>query len=328
MVAKKVSDEEFVELWNAKKGSLRDVAETVNMSERSAAYRRRAVERNLKITLKAGSQRPDVAAKFEHYTPRQHKAFHQLGIENGTIVVFSDAHFWPGIRSTAFRALLKLIEDLKPKAVICNGDAFDGASISRHPRIGWDSVPSVQEELRACKYALGEIEDAAGKAKLVWPLGNHDARFESRLAAVGPQFEGVQGFHLKDHFPAWIPCWAALVGEGLVIKHRYKGGIHATHNNAVWSGRSIVTGHLHSLKVTPFSDYNGTRWGVDTGMLADKPSFDGQGPQFADYLEGGPVNWRSGFAVLTMHKGELLWPELVHVRTKGVAEFRGSIFEV
>jgi hypothetical protein len=99
-------------------------------------------------------------------------------------------------------------------------------------------------------------------------LGNHDARFENRLAANAPQYEQVHGFSLKDHFPAWRPCWAVWNGS-TVIKHRYKGGVHATHNNTVNSGVNIVTGHLHSLKVTPFDDYNGTRYGVDTGTLAD-----------------------------------------------------------
>lgn len=86
---------------------------------------------------------------------------------------------------------------------------------------------------------------------------------------------------------------------------------------------SIVTGHLHSLKATPFTDYCGTRFGVDTGTLADV-----NGPQFINYLEAGPTNWRSGFAVLTIWNGRLLWPELVHVIEEGKIEFRGKVIEV
>jgi hypothetical protein len=54
---------------------------------------------------------------------------------------------------------------------------------------------------------------------------------------------------------------------------------------------------------------------------------DAYGPQFA-YSELNPVDWRSGFAVLTFHKGRLLWPELVHVIEEGVIEFRGKVTEV
>lgn len=247
----------------------------------------------------------------------------RFSCENGRIIVFSDAHYIPGAISTAHRALLKLCKELKPRAVVANGDVFDGGSISRYPRIGWDSKPTVQEELRACKERLGEVETAAGTQNLFWPLGNHDARFETFLAASAPQYEGVGGFHLKDHFPLWKPCWSLWVNDSVVIKHRWKGGIHAVRNNAVNSGKTIVTGHLHSLKVSPVTDYNGTRWGVDTGTLADP-----YGPQFVDYTEDNPVDWRSGFIVLTFHDGELLRPQEVQVVREGLIEYREDRFTV
>jgi hypothetical protein len=112
------------------------------------------------------------------------------------------------------------------------------------------------------------------------------------------------------------------VTKDLIVKHRYKGGVHATHNNTASSGKSIVTGHLHSLKVTPYADYNGNRFGVDTGTLAET-----DGPQF-DYAEENPQNHRSGFAVLTLKDGELLWPELVHKWKSGQVEFRGQVIDV
>jgi len=251
-----------------------------------------------------------------------------LGIENGTVIVFSDAHFWPSIKTTAYKGLIWAIQNVEGlKAVINNGDAFDGASISRFPRIGWDSTPSIIQELKACEIALGEIEDEAKKVnhkvKLIWPLGNHDARFENRLASNAPQYEFVKGFSLKDHFPLWEPCWSTWITDSVIVKHRYKGGVHATHNNTVSSGVSICTGHLHSLKVTPFNDYNGTRFGVDTGTLADPT-----GPQFENYLENSPTNWRSGFVVLTFHRGHMLWPEVVNVVDAKHVEFRGKVIKV
>jgi hypothetical protein len=108
----------------------------------------------------------------------------------------------------------------------------------------------------------------------------------------------------------------------VIIKHRYKGGVHATHNNTVNAGVSVVTGHLHSLKVTPFSDYNGCRYGVDTGTLAET-----DGPQFT-YAEINPSNHRSGFAVLNFFNGQLLWPELVHRFSEDHIEFRGEVIDV
>jgi hypothetical protein len=317
MSAPKATDKQFIDLWNKHKSATK-VAEIIGVTVRNASARRRRLEEKHGVKLTGKGAYPAKA---------QNKARHQLGVVDGVVIVFSDAHFWPGIRTTALKGLLWAIKEFKPVAVVCNGDAFDGASISRHARISWQQTPSVKEELMACTEALKEIEDAAKEAyypvQLVWPLGNHDARLESRLSLVAPEFEGVAGFTLKDHFPAWHPCWSCWIGESVVIKHRFKGGVHATHNNTQASGMSTITGHLHSLKVTPYDDYRGTRWGVDTGCLADT-----NGPQFVDYLEDSPVNWRSGFAVLTIKDGEMLWPELVRKHSENFIDFRGQLIDV
>lgn len=247
----------------------------------------------------------------------------QFQIDNGVILVASDAHYYPGDASVAHRAFLQFCRNMKPTAVVMNGDVFDGAQISRHPRIGWDNKPTVQQELEAVEERLQEIQEAAGTHNLFWPMGNHDARYETFLAANAPQFQGVDGFSLKDKFPEWHPCWGLFVNDDVVIKHRHKGGLHATTQSPLWSGRTTVCGHLHSLQVRPLTDYNGTRYGVDCGTLADLP-----GEQFEDYLESNPVNWRSGFVVLTFWRGTLLWPELVSVVDDSHVQFRGVVGEV
>jgi hypothetical protein len=314
MKPQKITDEEFLRLWDELKSPVK-LARLTGISERRVHSRRRSLESKLNLNLLTG--------KPIHIQ----KARHEAGLTDGIAIIFSDAHFWPGIRSTAFKGLLWAINELKPHVVIANGDIFDGSSISRHARINWSAVPNVKQELQACQEALKEIEDACEKARhhtqLIWPLGNHDSRFESRLSEAAPQFEGVGGTALKDHFPKWHPCWSCWLSDSVVVKHRYKGGVHATHNNTVNSGVTTITGHLHSLKVTPFSDYNGVRWGVDTGTLAEI-----DGPQFLDYLEDGPVNWRSGFAVITMKDSKPLWPELVSKHAEGIINFRGQLIDV
>ena len=323
MSGSKISDKQFIELYQ-NSDSIDYLAKTLGMNERSVRRRRRRMEQKYKIALNTLTH----TLQFQHLqTAHRHVPRLNLGVENGTVLVFSDAHFYPGIHTTAFKGLLWAIETLNPVAVIANGDVFDGATISRHPRIGWDSKPSVIEELKACEIAMGEIEEAAKKARhnvqLIWPLGNHDARFENFLAAHAPHYEHVKGFSLKDHFPAWTPCWSCWLNEDTVVKHRFKGGIHATHNNTLWSGKNIVTGHLHSLRVSPITDYNGVRYGVDSGTLAEI-----DGPQFRDYLEENPTNWRSGFVVLTFHNGKLLMPELAMKFNDQAIEFRGQVIQL
>lgn len=250
-----------------------------------------------------------------------------IPIVNGTVLVGSDGHYWPGAPTTAHRAFVWAAKELKPRIIVMNGDALDAPSISRHPPIGWESHPTLEEELAVVQERLGEIELAKPKGcRLVWPLGNHDARFNTRLASLVPQFRNIKGTRLLHHFPLWEPCWSVFLGgaRGAVVKHRFKGGIHAPHNNTLWAGRTIVTGHLHSQKVIPLTDYSGTRWGVDCGTLSHSKQ-----AQFG-YTEDNPLNWRSGFAVLTWKNGELLPPELVTVwdERKGQVWFRGELVRV
>lgn len=254
-----------------------------------------------------------------------HEARMSVMVENGVVIVFSDAHYQPGRASTAHRALLRMIKELKPIGIVGNGDLFDGASISRHPRIGWDSKPSVKEELDAVDERLTEVEKIRRAAWLVWLLGNHDARYETFLAANAPQYQSVNRFSLKDHFPLWLPAWRLDINPGTIghtiVKHRGNGGIHASRNNTLKAGVNFVSSHLHSPKVAPNTNARGTCYGVDTGCLADVNS-----DAFVDYTEDGVKDWRSGFAVLTFKDYRLLYPELVQVYSEdgGVVEFRGK----
>jgi hypothetical protein len=246
----------------------------------------------------------------------------EFDVKDGVVLVGSDCHYWNIEPSTAHRAFVKFCKELSPKIVVMNGDVLDGASISRHPPINWEKQPSLIQEIEACQERLGEIEKVAEKAKRVWCLGNHDGRFEVRLATVAPEYARINGVHLKDHFPLWQAAWSCWVNDDVVIKHRARSGIHAVHNNTMWAGKTMVTGHLHSLKISPMTDYRGTRFGIDCGTMADP-----WGPQF-EYLEDGFRNWRSGFAVLTFVKSRLVWPEIVHVVGEDEVEFRGKVIRV
>ena len=305
-----VDDEEFIRMFTVLGAA--QTAKRLNIGERSVYHRRRALEKKYDRPIHSPYNVPTDC----------HPERREFEIENGIILVGSDAHYWPGIVTTAHRAFVKFVQDMKPKAVVLNGDVMDGASISRHPPSGYEDRPMVVDEMNVCKERMFEIQDASKNAKLFWTMGNHDARFEGKLASSAPEFKDIKGTQLSDHFPDWLFSWSLFVNKSVMIKHRWKGGIHATHNNALQSGCTMVTGHLHSLKVTPWADYTGTRWGVDTGTLADV-----SGPQFL-YAEDNPRNWRSGFAVLKFDEGILRWPELGHVVEPGIVEFRGDTIRV
>ena len=330
MTAKSLSRElaqEAVDAWFANDCSRREAAQSLRIPLPTFESRLKAAK--LYGIIGLTDSKEIFETKREEYGPR-----HCFDVESGVVIIGSDAHFWPWEKtpkqkkpedriSVAYRAFLKLIKELQPKAVIMNGDVFDLPTVSRFSPIGWEGHPDIADEIEECQIRLAEAIDASPKAKHIWNFGNHDARFETRLASVAPQYARVKGVHLRDHFPEWTPAWSAWINDDVVVKHRFKGGVHATHNNTVNSGKTMVTGHLHSLKVTPFTDYNGTRYGVDTGTLA---GITPMGEQFSNYLEDNPVNWRAGFSVLTFHKGKLLWPEQVSVYDGRQYQFRGKVY--
>jgi hypothetical protein len=312
----KCDDKTFIEMFE--KDGAQATSRALETNVRAVYSRRNRIEGRIGRQL-TSPNRPDIATRHGICHPR----WIERRIQDGTAIVGSDAHYWPGIITTAHRAFVHFCKKIEPKLIIMNGDAMDAATISRHQTIGWEKSPSLIQELKACQERLGDIEQARGNAELLWPLGNHDGRFETRLATVAPEFANVHGVRLQDHFPHWEPCWSVRINDDVVVKHRFRSGIHATHNNTMWSGKTIVTGHLHQLKVTPLSDYNGRRYGVDSGTLADP-----YGPQFEAYTEQNPMNWASGFVVLTFKDGRLLPPELVTVMDDGVVAFRGELIEV
>ena len=332
----KCSDEQFIELWNQLKSGAK-VAKALEMNVRGVMARRRRIEKTHKILLVSDAKNYQPNLQVEQIKQQlsrrleetRHNVRRGIQMESGRAIIFSDAHFYPDTETTAYQALLEAIKEFQPEVIICNGDAFDGTSISRHARINWSDAPTVMEELDAVKHYLGEIEGASKfKSNLIWTLGNHDARFETYLSNNVPQYGGITGFSLSDHFPTWKPCWSYFVNNDCQIKHKWKGGKFGGANNTLHGGIHIATGHTHVLSVDAYTDHspifqNGTRYGIQTGTLANP-----KGNQFIDYCEDNPVNWRSGFVLMTWHKSQLPMPEMFQVwdEEEGTVQFRGKVY--
>lgn len=311
-----LNDADFIDMF--RQGGASNIP---GSNERNAYARRTRLEKKYNIQIDAPDLRP--AWRTGRHTPTIHPKVVEIEIKNGVALIGSDAHYWPGDPSVGHRAFVRFAKELKPKALILNGDAIDAGSISRHPPIAWEKQPDLIDEIETAQERLHEIRLACPKnCRTTWNLGNHDARFETRLATMAPQYARIHGVHLKDHFPEWEPTWSTWINNDVVVKHRFKGGMHAPQNNTLWSGKTTVTGHLHSAKVMPITDYNGTRYGVDTGCLADifHPAF--------EYMEDNPRNWRSAFGVFTFKDGKLLQPELVLAWDDQHVEFRGELIKV
>jgi hypothetical protein len=321
-VTAKVSDVELIEAFR-RFGSPQKIADHYGMTVRQVYRRRNDIEARRGIII--ASYQNDVSGRQKIELPKQ--GLRQLANITGTIVVFGDAHWWPGqAKSTAHRALLEVIRAVKPAMIVANGDLLDLPLSSRHPPLGYGVAPShdVAQEIGICQEYLTEIEQAApAECALIWNLGNHDMRLAAKLASVAPEFAAVKGARLEDHFPAWALGISLMLNGNVMIKHRPpKGGVHSTWGSIVSSGLdAIVCNHLHSLRVTPQTTYRPRRaYGVDAGCLAEIGPAQ---PQF-DYLEDTVANWASGFVVLHINDdGTVLPPELCEV-IQGRAYWRGQ----
>lgn len=318
MVAAACPDDQFMALFD-KIGATK-LSVKLGVNERSVYARRRRLEVRYSEHLA-----PPTKAALEAKYP--HRLQHDL--KNGTVLIGSDFHIWPGQESTALRAFKKFADDVRPSLVILNGDVLDFPLIGRHAPIMWETAPEPYQEIEAAQDHLHDIAKASRRARKAWCLGNHDARFESSLANNAARYRNIKGVHLSDHFGLWEKCWSVCINEPVrggatMVKHKPKGGgMNAARASALNSGMSYVHGHLHSQKVTPITDYNGDRYGVDAGCIAD-PSY----KQFVNYTEDAPLDWRSGFCLLTYKDGRLLMPELVSVWDDRSVQFRGEVIRV
>lgn len=317
------TDQQFIEQWKVTP-SVYAVAKVFGISNRQANRRRRSIEEKNATRLLSASEK---SADRELLVTADRVEV-KIKLRNGVILVSGDLHFTPGHVPMMHRAMCHLAKKFKPYAIVWNGDVADFPQISRHPSIGWENYPTVAKEIEAIGDRSKEVMDAAPGAKRIWTAGNHDLRFETRLAATAGEYRGVKGIHLKDHFPEWTPAWFVTVNGGedshTEIRHREKGGVHAGYNNTKESGINIVTGHDHRADVVPYDDRRGRRYGVRHGMGADGP----RDPQFVNYLEGRRVNWQAAIAVLTYRDGELLMPELALRMDDDRYQFRGEVIKV
>lgn len=313
------TDDEWLSEWKASGGSATEMAKATGISERNIRARKMRMERSGRLSPVI--QGPQGVTKWAYHRLRN------VEVENGVVIVYSDAHYWPSEPPTlAFQSLLKLCSALSPKVIIANGDLIDGARISRFPASGWAKSPSMKSELDETQARQADVKRAAPKAKLFRTVGNHDIRLDRFFATNADQFEGLPGTRLSDFLPDWPESYSVRINGNTWVKHRYRGGIYAARNNVMYAGCSMVTGHTHLMDAKPLRGYRpNTVWGVQTGTLAqttyDLPE-EGAGP--FEYSEDNPSDAASGFVVLTYHKGALLPPEFCWVEN-GKAWFRGQV---
>lgn len=312
-MATKLTNAQFIAEFY-KHGGIEPMAKALGMDVRHLNRRRRAVESEEGVQLEQQT-RPELKEFLNRHSHQRLK----MEMTDGVICIASDCHYLPGTPTIAHRAFVEAVKNLKPTMVVLNGDIADFAQISRHDPMGWQKRYPVKEELTAIQERTDDLVLAHPGAKRILTRGNHDDRFNKRLAMHVPEFAGLPGMALEGHLPDWTHTTSVMINDSILIKHSWHSGVHGAWNNVLKAGVTMITGHTHRLTVREFTDYRGTRYGIETGMLADPDE-----EQF-EYALDGPKNWQPGFVVLTIREGKLLSPEKCEVIEGLGACFRGQV---
>lgn len=230
-----------------------------------------------------------------------------------TVLAGGDLHAWPGAPSLMWQAFIKIAKKIKPDAIILNGDILDGASISRYQKLLHSQAPKITEEIDAVKEHLKMLPKVKHQ---IWTMGNHDIRLDNYLANLAPEVSDYAG-SFTTHFRDWTFCHSAFINN-TEYRHRFRSGIHASWNNALHSGISIVCSHTHQLQVIAVRNRNGTHYGVELGMLAsnDHPAF--------EYAEFAPNRSCSGFGVIRYDEDFNIMPPQMCEMIRGRPVFHGE----
>jgi hypothetical protein len=315
----KVSDEEFIEIFESS-FSIEAAAAKMGLKIRGVMARRKRIEHKYGVILTPKSCKDDAHLwpTYDHLTFEQKSPF--------DVMIVSDRHAMPGEIPPAFVVACHVLEELQPKVLICNGDWYDLPAMSRHVQRGWEGRPKVADEIIAGTTALKELRELSPKSKRYFTLGNHDMRFDGKIAELMAELEDVEGMRLIDHIDkTWYMTISLSINDNFMVKHRFRSGMHAAWNNVLHGGVNIATGHTHRCLVRPFTDYNGTRYAMETGCISDINS------ETFGYCENNPREWQPGFMVVHVD-GQLISPEPVRVvqdtlhPKKGKGRFRGKWF--
>ena len=112
-MAKLSPDHVFIEVWQ-RLGSPQLVANELKLGIRQVYARRKALE-NKGFKLPTFNDQSDRRLKL---FVKKHEGRIDMEIQDGVVIVFSDAHYFPGLVSTAHKGLLWAIKNLQPTAIV------------------------------------------------------------------------------------------------------------------------------------------------------------------------------------------------------------------
>lgn len=308
------------------------IAARLSVPERTVRHwikKDKALEDEIDPTLKEENQKAasvelKKAQKLDNEFNRTIDASRQAywKIQKGTMVVFSDAHYYSEEPTLSHLALRAVVRKLQPTAIVCNGDGFEFKTISKHsPNFIGEKRLTPHQEIEIVKTRLKELKSDCPTAITHYNLGNHSIRLEKYIMSQAPALADF-GLTMKDIIPDWYPALSLYINKGLAqiptrLLHAWHSGIHSEFNNVLKTGCHVITSHTHKLTAVAYTDERGERYGISTGFLGDLED------ELFNYTFGTTKNWQCGFLVLHFDDYELVNFEFCRVKN-GKGYFRNE----
>ncbi len=205
-------------------------------------------------------------------------------------------------------AFLSAVRDLRPDAVVLNGDVMDLVSLGRHPKVP-GHTPDLQLELDFCKALYRELRKV--HEGYIWDvMGNHDigVRLSAHLTQVDPAMASLRCLRV-DELLGWGEHGVELFHGGQLMspvgtEDQKSGALlfgcyRITHGTRLGqtpalaelraAGRSGQSGHVHraGLAYGTTEALEGMSW-LSTPMAATQAV-----GKF--YIKGVTAGWTRGF---------------------------------
>ena len=169
------------------------------------------------------------------------------------VLILSDVHI-PYHDETALETAIAFGKKKKPDVIILNGDIGDFYGVSRHDK---DPRRSLSDELDALRQFLFYLRAQFPKARILYKIGNHEARMEMFLVKNAPVLLGVADFELpvllkfSELSIELVPSLTLIRLGNLPIYHGHElpQGMSSPVNPArgIWMRvqESLICGHWH-----------------------------------------------------------------------------------
>jgi hypothetical protein len=191
----------------------------------------------------------------QNVMPKTHAKTREPIVLDGAlkVLILSDIHI-PYHDEVAVAAALAHGKKKKPDVIILNGDIGDFYGVSRHDK---DPRRSLADELDAIRQFLFHLRKQFPSTRILYKIGNHEARMEMFLVKNAPVLLGVSDFELPvllkfDELQIELVPSLTLIRLGsLPIYHGHElpQGMSSPVNPArgIWMRvqESLICGHWH-----------------------------------------------------------------------------------